>query len=51
MTLKLSHGNQVATLTPKAQLKKGKTYTVKVSKAVHDAAGNHMVAFSWSFTV
>ncbi len=49
--LKLTHGKRVATLTPKAHLKKGKTYTVKLSKAVHDAAGNHMVAFTWSFTV
>jgi hypothetical protein len=51
VNLKLTHQQQVATLTPKTHLRKGKTYTVKVSKAIHDAAGNHMVAFTWSFTV
>lgn len=49
--LKLSHGNQVATLTPKQKLKKGKSYTVKLTKAVHDGAGNHLVPFTWTFTV
>ncbi|HET7430654.1 MAG TPA: Ig-like domain-containing protein [Nocardioides sp.] len=40
-----------ATLTPNSHLKRGKTYTVKVTKAVHDAAGNHMTTYTWSFGV
>jgi hypothetical protein len=47
----LAANKRVATLTPKAHLKKGKLYTVKVTSAVHDAAGNHMATFTWSFSV
>ena len=39
-----------ATLVPKARLKKGKIYTVKVTSGVHDAAGNKFKTFSWKFT-
>jgi hypothetical protein len=47
----LASSKKVATLTPKAHLKKGKVYTVMVRSNVHDAAGNHMAVFTWSFTV
>ena len=47
----LAASKQVATLTPTARLKKGKVYTVKITSAVHDAAGNHMAVFTWSFSV
>ena len=50
-TVKLSSNGRVATLTPKAKLKKGKSYTGTVTKVVHDAAGNHLVAYSWSFSL
>jgi hypothetical protein len=49
--LTLSSSKKVATLTPKALLRKGKVYTVKVTSSVHDAAGNHMTTFTWSFSV
>jgi hypothetical protein len=47
----LASNKKVATLTPRAHLKKGKLYTVKVSSNVHDAAGNHMALLTWSFSV
>ena len=40
--MKLAASQRSATLTPKARLKKGKTYTVKVTRTIHDAAGNHL---------
>jgi hypothetical protein len=49
--VKLSTNGRVATLTPKAKLKKGKSYTGTVTSTIHDAAGNHLVAYSWSFQV
>jgi hypothetical protein len=49
---KLAGNGRSATLTPKAHLKKGKVYTVSVSKKIHDKAGNHMTAPAiWSFSV
>jgi len=50
-TLKLASNHRDATLIPKRHLAKGKTYTVKLTKAIHDGAGNHMVTFTWSFSV
>ena len=49
--VKVAKSKRSATLVPKAHLKKGKTYTVKVTSAVHDAAGNHLKTFTWSFFV
>ncbi len=49
--VKLSSNGRVATLTPKARLKKGKSYTGTVTSTIHDAAGNHLVTYSWSFSV
>jgi hypothetical protein len=49
--VKLATNKKGATLTPKAHLKKGKVYTVKVTTAVHDTAGNHMAVYTWSFSV
>ena len=49
--VKLSSSGRVATLTPKARLKKGKSYTGTVTPTIHDAAGNHLVTYSWSFSV
>lgn len=49
--VKVASNQQSATLIPNAHLKKGKTYTVKVTKAVHDKAGNHMTTYTWSFSV
>ena len=49
--VKLSSNGRVATLTPKARLKKGKAYTGTVTRTIHDAAGNHLAAYSWSFSV
>ena len=49
--VKLSSNGKVATLTPKAKLKKGKSYTATVTKTIHDAAGNHITAYTWSFSV
>ena len=49
--VKLSSNGRVATLTPKAKLKKGKSYTGTVTPTIHDAAGNHLVTYSWSFSV
>jgi hypothetical protein len=46
----ISSSGRNVTLTPKSRLAKGKVYTVKLSKAIHDKAGNHLTAFSWSFT-
>jgi hypothetical protein len=47
----VSANKRNAVLTPNSLLKKGKTYSVKVTKAVHDAAGNHLKTFVWTFTV
>ena len=49
--LKLAASHRSATLIPKARLKHGKTYTAKVTRTIHDAAGNHLTTYSWSFTV
>ena len=49
--VKLSSNGKVATLTPKAKLKKGHAYTGTVTGTIHDAAGNHLVTASWSFSV
>ncbi len=49
--VKLSSSGRVATLTPKAKLKKGRAYTGTVTGTIHDAAGNHLVTYSWSFSV
>ncbi len=49
--VKLSSNGRTATLTPKARLKKGKSYTGTVTSTIHDAAGNHLVTYSWSFSV
>lgn len=49
--VKIASNKRVVTLIPKASLKKGKTYTVKLNKAIHDGAGNHMTTFTWTFTV
>jgi hypothetical protein len=49
--VKVASNKHDVTLIPKANLKKGKTYTAKLTKAIHDAAGNHMVTFTWTFTV
>jgi hypothetical protein len=42
--------NQRATLTPSAPLAAGTTYTVAVSGAVFDIAGNPLRSVSWTFT-
>jgi Bacterial Ig-like domain len=47
----VASSKRAVTLTPKANLKKGKVYTVKIASNVHDAAGNHMTLFTWSFLV
>jgi hypothetical protein len=49
--VKIASNKRDVKLIPKANLKKGKTYTVKLSKAIHDGAGNHMTTFRWTFTV
>ena len=49
--MKVAANKRSAVLTPNARLKAGKTYTVKVTQAVHDAAGNHMKTFVWTFSV
>jgi hypothetical protein len=41
---------RVATLVPAAQLAAGTTYTVAVSGAVSDTAGNRLAPTSWTFT-
>ena len=51
LKVKLSSNGKVATLTPKAKLKKGHAYTGTVTGTIHDAAGNHLVTASWSFSV
>jgi hypothetical protein len=43
----LSSSARVATLNPNANLVKGKTYTLKLSKGIKDGAGNLMAATSW----
>ncbi|MDX6357226.1 MAG: hypothetical protein QOH37_280, partial [Nocardioidaceae bacterium] len=49
--VKVAKNHRNVKLIPKANLKKGKTYKVKLSKSIHDGAGNHLVKFTWSFTV
>jgi hypothetical protein len=49
--VKLSSTGRQAVLTPNAHLVKGKLYTVTLTKAIHDKAGNHMTKAVWSFTV
>ncbi len=50
-TVKLAANHLSATLVPKAALKHGKTYTVRVTSAIRDGAGNHLRTFTWRFTV
>jgi hypothetical protein len=40
-----------ATLVPRSNLKPGKTYTVKLTSGITDAAGNGLVATSWKVSV
>ena len=49
--VKVAANKRSAVLTPNARLKPGKTYTVKITQAVHDGAGNHMKTLVWTFTV
>lgn len=49
--LKVARNGRSLVLTPKAHLRKGKLYTVKLNKTIHDKAGNHMASFTWTFNV
>jgi hypothetical protein len=40
-----------ATLNPAVNLKRGKTYVLKVMPKIKDDAGNRLIAYSWSVTV
>jgi hypothetical protein len=49
--VKLSSNHTSVKVIPKGKLKKGKVYTVKVTKAIRDGAGNRLAPFKWKFTI
>jgi hypothetical protein len=49
--LTVASSHRSATLAPKSNLKRGKSYTVTITKTVHDGAGNHLKKFTWTFKV
>jgi hypothetical protein len=49
-TVGYAAGTRTATLTPAVQLAAGTRYTVALSTAVKDSAGNRLAATTWSFT-
>ncbi|WP_162602255.1 Ig-like domain-containing protein [Nocardioides daejeonensis] len=48
---KVKYKGVTATLKPAKKLKKGKTYTVKLSSAIKDRKGNRLTPYSWSVRV
>lgn len=50
-TVKPSADRRKATLNPAVNLRRGKTYVLKVLPKIKDDAGNRLVAYSWSVTV
>jgi hypothetical protein len=49
-SVRYSAGTRVVTLTPRARLAAGTTYTVAVTAAVRDTARNPLAATRWTFT-
>lgn len=50
-TVTPSADRRKATLNPAVNLRRGKTYVLKVTPKIKDDAGNRLIAYSWSVTV
>jgi hypothetical protein len=48
--VKLNAAGTKAVLNPAANLKPGKTYTLKLTSGIKDTAGNRLVTYTWSVT-
>ncbi|MGH3498194.1 MAG: Ig-like domain-containing protein [Nocardioidaceae bacterium] len=47
----LSNNGRSITVNPRANMRKGRTYTVILSGRIHDRAGNHLARYRWSIVV